>query len=114
MYDSTTSDEQVLISKAVDVLSSSDFYKACLDVIDQWPVATLVNLTNLSANRRAWLGQACCCYVHGVPEITTRKAWAQLTNMQRMLANDAADRAIRTFEATHRRLYHDVGEPLLF
>ena len=67
-------------------------------VIRDWPIACEVNLTNRSRNRRAWLGQACCCLFANCPEFTTKLAWHSLQDSQRVEANAIATAVIRDWE----------------
>lgn len=69
-----------------------------LKVINQWSESTKVNLTNLSSNRKSWLGQAACCLEYGVPETLTRAAWNNLTEEQRNNANEIAKQVIEQWE----------------
>ena len=76
MYLTETYNKDVLINKSIELLSDSDmFLEVCKKVVKDWPVSTAVNLTNLSCNRRAWLGQASCCFNHGATELITRELW---------------------------------------
>lgn len=68
--------------------------QAMYAVIHEWPVSTLVNLSDRSSNRRAWMGQAACCLEVGAPEDVTREAWGLLTPKERSEANVAADATI--------------------
>ena len=51
------------------------FYDVCKQLINDWIIASKVNLSNCQQNRRAWLGAAACCYNLGSPEFITRLAW---------------------------------------
>jgi hypothetical protein len=55
-------------------------------------------LTDISQNRRAWIGHAACCMAIKCPEYITRSAWGYLTKEQQDLANAEADRAIAWWE----------------
>jgi len=74
---------------------------AMMEVIYAWPISCEHNLTNLSQNRRAWVGHAAACFKHGFPESVTRSAWGQLTQEQQDLANHEADKAIEAWEAMY-------------
>lgn len=100
---------------AAELLADSvRFRKACRDVLQAWPIASSVNLTNVSCNRRAWLGQAACNYQHGVPEIITRAAWNSLTNNQRLEANAIAGEVIYGYERACCEVYREMDGPGLF
>ena len=108
-------DQEYLTALAFDLLGDCiRFRKACNGLIDNWPVSVQVNLSNVKCNRRAWLGQAACCYVHSVPEIFTRNAWKMLTNNQRISANEVAGEVIREYEKECREIHRDMGEARLF
>ena len=62
-------------------------YKAMLSVTKEWKYSSRENLSDLSSNRRSWLGQASCCYECKVPESCTREAWGMLTKEERINAN---------------------------
>ncbi len=69
-------------------------------VVVEWPISASVNLSNNSANRRAWLGQAACCVVGKSTASETKRAWWQLTDDHRTRANACADEVIAEWEAT--------------
>lgn len=115
MFDTSVEHPERLIDLAIELLSNKEmFYKSALEMVESWGVSSSENLTNTHSNRRSWIGQATCCYVHHVPETLTRDAWGQLTNKQRNEANYEADKVIRIYEANYRRLHSDVGETMLF
>jgi len=90
------------IAKSVALLGNAgDFEHAAAAVFVAWPIATEVNLTNRSANRRAWLGRASCCLHHGASECVTRPAWFLLTQQQQDEANAVADRLIEEWELNY-------------
>ena len=119
MYDISRKQNEVeLISMAIYLLcDSSLFYKTCNDVVLNWKISSMVNLTNKSCNRKAWLGQSACCYKYGVPEVLTRIAWSKLTDMQRFEANKVAQKIINHFELNYERknisLYIGMGKQML-
>ena|SRR5688572_13947593 len=74
------------------------------DVVNKWPIASEMNLTNRSRNRQAWLGQAACCFSHGVPEFVTRDAWNELADQIKEKANNIADMVISEWETEYNEL----------
>jgi hypothetical protein len=72
--------------------------KAMIRVINEWPISCENNLSNLSLNRKAWLGHAACCIERNYPEYLVRQAWQLLTDEQRNLANKEAINAIKIWE----------------
>ena len=115
MFDTVVEHPESLIKLAVELLSDRHiFYRSALEMVNEWVVSSSENLTNTHSNRRSWIGQATCCYVHCVPEILTRIAWGQLPTQQRNEANFEADKVIRIYEANYRRVHNDLGEQVLF
>ena len=74
---------------------------AMMKVIDNWRYACEHNLTDSSLNKRAWIGHAACCIELNLPEIVVRAAWKHLTDNQRFLANNEADKAINEWIKKH-------------
>jgi hypothetical protein len=86
-------------------------------VIREWPNSCRNALTDLSLNRRAWIGHAACALALRCPEDITRQAWGLLSNEQRQMANRQADRAIHTWEVRNvqgGRVREPVEKPLLW
>lgn len=99
MYrDVTKSEYDMYVKLAIDCLRSP--YKSMLAVTKNWYHSTKQNLSDLSSNRRSWLGQAACCFQYNVPEQCTREAWGKLTKQERINANKIADKTIRKWEET--------------
>lgn len=81
--------------------NQAEFYSAMNELIDKWPVAAKVNLTNNQQNKRAWLGAAACCYKHNTPEYLTRLAWNLLNKEDQDNANITAEKIIFEYNSTH-------------
>lgn len=95
MYCKTIDRDETQISKAKEILANPQIFKlVLLDLIEEWPISTKVNLTNQSINQRAWLGAAACCFKYGVTEINTRYAWNELNEIQKFEANTVAESII--------------------
>jgi hypothetical protein len=67
-------------------------------VAREWIHAAEVNLTDFGSNRRAWLGQAACCFTHGLPAYVTRLAWNALDPSVQVEANRTAEQVIAEWE----------------
>lgn len=92
------------VQKGVYLLSDkAKFLEASKRVIMEWPIASRVNLTNPSCNRRAWIGQAACSIDHKSTETHVRKSWSLLTQRQQAEANEIADIVINSFLINHER-----------
>jgi hypothetical protein len=99
MYDDGDIHDEELINKAKCLLkNNSEFLSASLEMIDKWIYSSKMNLSNKNRNRQAWIGQACCCYLFGVPENLTKIAWHALTESEKSLANAIADKVINYYE----------------
>ncbi len=91
--------------------------KAMSHVIELWTETMLHNLTNQSINRRAFLGHCACCYESGCPEYIVRRAWKELTEQQRVLADNEAeiriDNWINEYKTNSSGLRSNVGTQML-
>lgn len=104
MYNTTRryseKETEEIAQKAVSLLSDKErFYDTAKDMIGDWKVAAEVNLTTASRNFEAWIGQASCCYAHGIPEHITKQAWRLLSISQQLEANIVAQRVIDEWRA---------------
>lgn len=95
MYDELKEGRDCRINLAASLLSDPTLCERFMrEVVKRWKMASEQVLTNVSINRRAWLGQSACCLYAGVKEDETRAAWWKLTDEQRKIANDIADKVI--------------------
>ena len=87
-------------------------------VVSEWPRTMLNSMTNVSINRRAFLGHCACQYKINCPEYITRLAWHKLNDRQRYLADKVAQETIniwvRNYEDKNRCLHKDMGRQMLF
>jgi hypothetical protein len=91
--------EERMIEDAIQLLSNSDKCLAFMErVTITMPIATLVNLTNLGCNRKAWIGQASCFEYAGCVDLATRIAWWKLEPQQQNEANEIAKLVINEWE----------------
>ena len=67
-------------------------------VLDKWVVSCEQNLSNLSMNRVAWIGQAACFINNGTPSLTTMYFWKFLDYEVQERANKQAIKAIKLWE----------------
>lgn len=92
-------DKHKKVIGAISVLTDPNYFYSILNnVVCEWSVATKVNLTNISQNRRAWLGAAACCYEHKTPEHLTRIAWNLINKEDQDKANEIAEKIITEYE----------------
>lgn len=110
-------DKADMLRRAIAFTGNHKLYGSyMLRVIVEWPISCENALTDSSLNQRAWIGHAACALAIGCPEDITREAWGHLTDEQRLLANNEADRALRCWRyayAKDRNLCDDVGGSLL-
>lgn len=115
MYSNSLNDLETLKQKSIDLLSNDNlFFEKALEMIFKWPVCADYNLSNTSLNRRAWIGQATCNYVHFVPEIITRLSWSELSEQEKLKANFKANKIIKIYENRDREIYKNLGTKVLF
>jgi hypothetical protein len=109
-------ERETFLGLAIDFTGDAERYGAAmLRVIDEFPIASEHNLTELAQNRQAWIGHAACYLALELPEDIVREAWGQLTQEQRDAANAVADIAIakweEQYEAKNQYLYQQMALP---
>lgn len=111
-------DKKKALQQAIEFTGDAILYGSYMvKVIQQWPISCENALTDYFLNRRAWLGHAAVALALQIPEDITRAAWTKLSYEQQLLANEKASRAVQTWEHAYiqdRKLYQDLGAPLLF
>jgi len=114
----SVSNEKAWLEKAVLFTGDHELYGGFMfDVIKKWPVSCENALTDQYINKKAWIGHAAAALAMNCPEYITRKAWRDLTDEQKFLANKQAERAIRAWEddyITRKKLRESMGGALLF
>ena len=92
-------DREYFLKKMIEFTGNHNKYgNAMLKVIREWKYSCEHNLSDISQNRRAWLGHAACALKYKCPEDIVRQAWSYLSDEQRILANEKADKAINYWE----------------
>jgi len=95
--------------KAVEFTGNHKLYGSFMMlVIETYQISCEHNLTDIGMNRRAWIGHAACFMAIGCPEYVTRAAWSEITELQRELANNEADKAIKKWTRSHERKNNTV------
>lgn len=91
--------------------------EAMREVIFKWPRTMINSLTNPSINKRAFLGHCAVQYKINIPEYITRMAWRQLTDKQRVLADEQAEKNInlwlKYYERKNKSIHSTLGEQML-
>ncbi len=87
---------------SIELLSDQErFLEIGIDMCVNWAYAAEQNLTDTSMNRRAWLGQATCCFHHEAPDYVTKDAWWKLSEETRKLANATADKILADWQSKY-------------
>ena len=98
------SNEDELLTKAIEFTGNYvDYGKSMRKVVFEWNNTIEHHLTNKSINRRAFLGHCAVYYKHQIPEYLVRKAWKYLTDEQRRLADNEAEKTIKEWELWYMR-----------
>jgi len=88
-----------MLTDAIEFTGNANLYgQAMRRVIKEWKYSCEHNLSNITQNRRAWLGHAACALEKGFCEDVVRSAWHQLTQEQREAADAEAEMAILEWE----------------
>jgi len=88
-------EENILLQKAIEFTGDWVKYGTAMQkVVTLWPNTMLNTLTNVSANRRAFLGHCAVQMEINCPEYITRLAWKELTDKQREEADEIAQLTI--------------------
>lgn len=88
-------EQQDWLNKAISFTSDWVKYGTAMQkVVYAWPRTMLNALTSPSTNKRAFLGHCACSYEINCPESITRMAWKELTEQQRIEADEIAQLTI--------------------
>ena len=111
----TTINRNEWLQKAIKLTKNHKLYgKWMIKVSNDWKYSCEHNLTAIDQNRRAWIGHAAVAYAIQCPEDIVREAWGYLTDSQRQLANNEADKVILFYERKNIRIYQNMGTQMLF
>jgi hypothetical protein len=93
-------DRGEMLQAAIEFTGDAEKYGAAMmRVVEEWRYSCEHNLTDLSQNRKAWIGHAACALEKDFCEDIVRKAWGFLTDEQRDAANRKAAEAIARWES---------------
>lgn len=102
LFDSNCDFYDEKLNFSIELLSDQDmFFYIGLKMCEDWIYSAEHNLTDSSMNRRAWLGQATCCYNHKAPDYVTKDAWWKLSEETRKEANKTADKILKEWQSKH-------------
>jgi hypothetical protein len=110
LYDSRSINQKI-VNKNFELLSNQDtFYQTALKVVEIWVKCSNHNLSNRFINRRAWLGQASCCYKNKSNDLEVREAWKNIDFKTKNYANATASKIIKIYESKNKNLYQELGK----
>jgi hypothetical protein len=75
-----------------------------MKVINDWEYSCEHNLTNISLNRVAWLGQSACCIYKKIPYSITMENWRFVSEEKKKIACDIAEKIIKEYEQKNKQL----------
>ena len=79
-YDNCSGDKKtILIKSVIEMFSSEELTRTNMYRVQEWQYSCEHNLTNISLNRIAYIGQAACCIYASVPSTVTMEAWSLLS-----------------------------------
>jgi hypothetical protein len=91
--------ESKMLVKAIEFTGDHILYGEQMKIVAyKWHNTMKNHLTNTSINRRAFLGHCAVFYKYQIPEYIVRKAWKELNNKQRELADLVAEKTIKEWE----------------
>jgi len=110
MYETTCfMDKYAMINDCELLLSCPEWlWESMTFVTHHWLTSSEQHLTNMSRNRKAFLGQAACCFSHGAPEYLTKLAWFNLDEKTQKKANEVASEVIKDWEEKYLMGYFDA------
>lgn len=92
-------DRKSFLDRAIKFTSDHILYGSYMKkVVSEWKYSCEHNLSDITQNRKAWLGHAACALSFNCPEDIVREAWNKLTEKQQFLANKEAEKNIIYWE----------------
>jgi len=92
-------DQPRYLKMAIEFTGSTELYgEFMMRATLNWPYSCEHNLSNVTQNRKAWIGHAACALAFQCPEDIVRRAWGYLTEEQQIAANAKAAEAISHWE----------------
>jgi len=98
MYEQRELRPRMIYDSLLLLKNKHNFYAAAHDMVNHWRYSAEHQLTDLTRNRRSWIGHAACCFKHKATMDETISAWQQLTKEEQRIANSVADTVINEFE----------------
>lgn len=88
-----------MIQYVIEIFSDPEETRRLMQRVTlEWKYSCEHNLSNMSMNRIAYLGQAACCIEHKVPSTITMEAWNKVDKQFRDIADSIASELIKEWE----------------
>lgn len=98
-------EKKELQQKVIEMFSDSELTEKFMNkVINEWVYSCEHNLTNISLNRVAWLGQSACCLYAKIPYSITMEMWRFVDEQKRIKACEIAEKIINKYEQQNFQL----------
>ncbi len=98
-------ERKILSEKVIELFNDNKKTKEFMcRVINEWKFSCEHNLSNLSLNRIAWLGQSACCIYAKIPYSITMENWRFLTKDNQEIACNIASEIIKEYETKNIQL----------
>lgn len=98
-------EKKILKEKVIELFENTKKTEIFMDkVINEWVYSCEHNLTNISLNRVAWLGQSACCLYAKIPYSITMEMWRYVDEQKRIIACEIAEKIIKKYEQKNFQL----------
>jgi hypothetical protein len=103
-YDNITgNNKEKLILKVIELFNNPALTEKYMrKAINEWIYSCEHNLSNISLNRIAYIGQAACCLYASVPCTITMNAWNKIHISYRNVADSIAIKIIKEWEQNQK------------
>jgi hypothetical protein len=98
-------EKKELSKKVIELFTDTKLTEKYMNkVINEWRYSCEHNLTNISLNRIAWLGQSACCLYAKIPYNITMENWRFVDEENRNIACEIADKIIKEYQTKNKQL----------
>jgi len=99
-------EKKELAKKVIELFEDSEQTELFMrKVLSEWFYSCEHNLSNLSLNRVAWLGQSACCLFAKIPYSITMENWRFVSEPKRIEACEIAEKLIKQYELSKELNY---------
>lgn len=98
-------EREIKVQSCLEMFRSEELTRANMyRVIQEWKYSCEHNLTNLSMNRIAYIGQAACCIYDGIPSSVTMASWRLLSKEDQDRSDNIALEVIKAWEEQNKAI----------